>query len=290
MNCSAWPRPCGMSPVALPKRRISSPSCWRSASCAPAPLPPGMPWPWPSPMPSCWPSPGCWPGCWPRWRRKVSCSNCCCCCMILPRSFSIAGPGRCPGRASACPSAGSPACSAIAGASAGPNSRAPFCAMRRAWFSISFRSCCESCSELGSSWPISMPFCMACWQLLLHLAQIFVHRLLQLVHQALDLLVRGAARQGLFELALQPAQLAHRHADAAVLERERGVPHQLQDVGELFLLHRVGGDALDREIERQEGGDAVVEGVRLASSAAPAGARPAGRWRRHPAPGACAAR
>ena len=54
--------------------------------------------------------------------------------------------------------------------------------------------------------------------------EVLSHRPLQLVHQALDLLIGGVPRQGVHQGLLRRAQLAAGDGDVAVLDAERRVP------------------------------------------------------------------
>ena len=62
-----------------------------------------------------------------------------------------------------------------------------------------------------------------------------VERLAELSHQALDLLLRGALRQGLHQGFLDLAQVLFGDRQFAFLDPERGIPHQALDLKNSFL-------------------------------------------------------
>ena len=62
--------------------------------------------------------------------------------------------------------------------------------------------------------------------------QIAVERLLQLLHQAIDLLVRRVFCERVLQLLLQAPHLALGQRHASVLDAQRGVPQQLLDFGD----------------------------------------------------------
>ena len=79
----------------------------------------------------------------------------------------------------------------------------------------------------------------ACWLLLLHalgeFAQELVHRLAQLVGEALDLLVRGAAVHGFAQAVLRGAQFPLRIGQIAVLDLQRHRPQPVGDLHEILV-------------------------------------------------------
>ena len=102
--------------------------------------------------------------------------------------------------------------------------------------SMRLRSSCEIIRS-GARW-----FCCwlsPCWLLALHalgeLAQELVHRLAQLVGQALDLLVRGAAVHRLAQAVLRGAQLPLGIGEVAVLDLQRHRPQPVGDLGQILV-------------------------------------------------------
>ena len=97
--------------------------------------------------------------------------------------------------------------------------------------------------------------------LLRELLHVAVHRLLQLVHQPLDLVIRRVARERVLQLLHRVAQIFHRGGAAAFLDPDRRVPQQ--------LLHRRDRAAVAVEMEPRlrrahphEGDDIVVVAIR----------------------------
>ena len=78
------------------------------------------------------------------------------------------------------------------------------------------------------------------------LAQELVHRLAQLVGEALDLLVGGAALQRLAQALLGGAQLALGLGQVAVLDLQRHRPEPVGDLEEVGVVLRAGAAARRR--------------------------------------------
>ena len=107
-----------------------------------------------------------------------------------------------------------------------------------------------------------------CWGLAIllglghQLVEELVHRLLQLIHQLLDLLVRGAAVERILQGLLGRAQRHLRIADPAFLQPQRRLPQHVLGPGNLgagLVLHQPPpGDA-----QRQSDDGVVVVGGRV---------------------------
>ena len=89
-----------------------------------------------------------------------------------------------------------------------------------------------------------------------------VQRALQLVHQALELLVRRIAGKRLHQVLLRPPQLALRDGELSVLDSQRGVPQEVPDAVERAVSRLVCKPTM-RGGEREERDDPVLIGVRI---------------------------
>src|SRR5207253_4714201 len=83
------------------------------------------------------------------------------------------------------------------------------------------------------------------------LAQKLVHGLPELVGQALDLLVGGAAVEGLAQAVLSGAELALGIGEVAVLDLQRHGPEPLRDLEEVGVGLR-GPQPLGADLEAEE--------------------------------------
>ena len=211
-----------------------SPSCWPAASPI-SPLASG--WSPPLLLPCCCPGRAapCGPagpaglvGCW---ARKLRSSSCCWRCISsrMPRIICCASLdpccGICPGRAMRRFS--SMFCSCDNSSRAW--SRAPLRASSRARSSMRCRSRLLITFDGSTGCSILVRIARHVFGERL---QIAVERLLQLLHQPLDLRVGRVFGERVLQLLLQAPQLALGERHASVLDAQRGVPQQLLDLGD----------------------------------------------------------